>query len=78
MFDAPKILVGSSGEGRTIIGGPGRSCLTPIWYMIDTAFGQTTGVPAFGYGAAISYGLFLVIALFSIVNYKIIKRSGDA
>jgi multiple sugar transport system permease protein/cellobiose transport system permease protein len=75
MFDAPKMLVGSSGEGRAIIGGPGRSCLTPIWYMIDTAFGQTTGAPAFGYGAAISYGLFLVIALFSIINYKIIKRS---
>ncbi|MDR2102513.1 MAG: sugar ABC transporter permease [Treponema sp.] len=75
MFDAPKILVGAIGEGRTIIGGPGRSCLTPIWYMIDTAFGQTTGAPAFGYGAAISYGLFLVIALFSIINYKIIKRS---
>jgi ABC-type sugar transport system permease subunit len=43
--------------------------------MLDTAFGQTTGAPAFGYGAAISYALFLVIAIFSAINYKIIKRS---
>jgi multiple sugar transport system permease protein/cellobiose transport system permease protein len=75
MFDAPKMLFGSSGEGRMVIGGPGRSCLTTIWYMLDTAFGQTTGTPAFGYGAAISYGLFVIIAIFSILNYKIIKRS---
>jgi multiple sugar transport system permease protein/cellobiose transport system permease protein len=75
MFDAPKMLFGSSGEGRMVIGGPGRSCLTTIWYMLDTAFGQTTGAPDFGYGAAICYALFLVIAVFSIVNYKIVKRS---
>jgi multiple sugar transport system permease protein/cellobiose transport system permease protein len=75
MFDAPKMLLGSGGEGRMVIGGPGRSCLTPIWYMLDTAFGQTTGAPAFGYGSAISYALFLVIAVFSAINYKIVKRS---
>jgi ABC-type sugar transport system permease subunit len=42
--------------------------------MMDTAFGQSTGIPSMGYGASVAYGLFLVIVLFSIINFKVLNR----
>lgn len=76
IFDAPKTLF-NSGLVRSAIGGPGRSCLTAVWYLVDTSFGQSTGMPEMGYGAAISYGLFIIIAIFSFINYWVLNRGGD-
>jgi multiple sugar transport system permease protein/cellobiose transport system permease protein len=77
MFDSPKTLF-NPGEVKRAIGGPMRSCLTAVWYMIDTAFGQSTGMPSLGYGAAISYGLFIITLIFSSANYLFIKRTGGS
>lgn len=71
MFDAPQVLF-NSGQSVSAIGGPGRSCLTAIWYMQDTAFGGTTGRIEMGYGSTIAYGLFMVIAAFSVINFLVI------
>jgi multiple sugar transport system permease protein/cellobiose transport system permease protein len=76
LFDAPQILYGT-GATHSVVGGPGRSSLTAVWYMMDTAFGQSTGMPAMGYGSAVAYGLFMVIVVFSILNYKLINRGGN-
>lgn len=72
LYDAAKILV-NPGMSSGTIGGPGRSILTAIWYMVDTSMGGSTGTPRMGYAAAITYGLFIVTAIFSILNYKIIN-----
>lgn len=76
IFDAPRTLF-NSGMTKSAIGGPGRSCLTAVWYLVDMSFGLSTGMPEMGYGAAISYGLFIVIAIFSFINYRVMNRGGD-
>ena len=76
LFDAPQMLF-SSGITVRALGGPGRSGLTAVWYLIDTSFGRSTGTPQMGYGAAISYSLFLIIGVISFVNYSIIGRRRD-
>lgn len=75
MFDAPKILF-TTGQVGASIGGPQRSCLTPVWYLYDTAFGASRTADM-GYGSAIAYGLFLCIMVFSIINYRISSGKGD-
>ena len=72
LYDAAKILI-NPGMSSGTIGGPGRSVLTAIWYMVDTSMGGSTGTPRMGYAAAITYGLFIITAIFSILNYKIIS-----
>jgi multiple sugar transport system permease protein/cellobiose transport system permease protein len=76
MFDAPQTLFAGT-MTKSATGGPGRSCLTAVWYMVDTAFGGTTGRMEMGYAAAVSYGLFLIIAVFSYINYRIIGRGDE-
>lgn len=75
LFDAPKILF-TIGQVDASIGGPQRSCLTPVWYLYDIAFGGHT-TANMGLGAAVSYGLFIFIVIFSVLNYKITNGKGD-
>lgn len=75
IYDAPRILI-NPGMAQSAIGGPDRSVLTAVWYMVDTSMGGSTGSPQMGYASAISYGLFLITAVFSFINYKMIHR-GD-
>jgi len=75
LYDAPRILV-NPGLVKSAIGGPDRSVLTAIWYMVDSSMGESTGSPQIGYGAAISYGLFMITAVFSVFYFKMISR-GD-
>lgn len=76
LYDAANILV-NPGMITGTVGGPGRSVLTAVWYMVDTSVGGSTGSPQMGYAAAISYGLFLVTAIFSILNYKLIGAKDE-
>lgn len=68
LFDEVKLLFAGWGAGTTRIGGPSRCALTTTWYMYDTAFHTKM---EYGYSAAISYSLFLVILIFSIVSFRI-------
>lgn len=72
LFDAPKVLF-TTGQVTAAIGGPQRSCLTPVWYMYATSFG-TSGTADMGLGAAISYGLFLFIVVISLVSGRLLSR----
>ena len=73
LFDEPMLLFsGNSGGG--IIGGPGRACLTGALYFFDKSFNSTA---SYGYGAAISYGIFLFILLFSLIGFKLFSRGDE-
>ncbi|MDO4337071.1 MAG: sugar ABC transporter permease [Eubacteriales bacterium] len=76
LFDAVKVLF-TAGNTGAAIGGPGRTCLTPVWYLYYTAFGSSA-TRNFGYASAISYVLFAVIMLFSVIvmipNLRSVKK----
>lgn len=75
LFDEPKLLLaGWGGASGSVVGGPDRGCLTAVWNLYDTAFGSNM---RYGMGAAIAYGLFLVIFLVSIIGAKFLNRGGD-
>jgi cellobiose transport system permease protein len=73
LLEEPLLLLGGSGQGSSIavIGGPDRCCLTTVWNMYDTAFGSTT---RYGLGAAIAYGLCIIIAVFSFIGTRFYKE----
>lgn len=70
LLEEPMLLLGGSGMGSSVavIGGPERCCLTTVWNMYDTAYGSTT---RYGLGAAIAYGLCVIIALFSFIGVRL-------
>ncbi len=71
IFDIP--LVFSRGTLAGQVGGEtGKALTTMVFYMYANAFGLTQ--PNFGYAAAVSYMLFVLIALFSILYLKMITR----
>jgi cellobiose transport system permease protein len=74
LLEEPMLLLGGSGMGSSsaVIGGPERCCLTTVWNMYDTAYGSTT---RYGLGAAIAYGLCVIIALFSFIGVRL--QRGD-
>ncbi|GAA1561635.1 sugar ABC transporter permease [Kribbella lupini] len=69
IFTESQVLFGASGS----IGGPGDGGLTIVSYLYDNAFGSNQ----FGYGAAIGWALFILIVLFSIINWRLIGGSDD-
>lgn len=74
LFDEPKVLFSpwvSASGGAGTVGGPQRSVLTAVWNLYDTSFGTQM---QYGKGAAIAYGLFMFILVFSIFGLLVIKR----
>lgn len=73
LFDEAKTLV--AGSGSTIVGGPGRSLLTIVWYFYDCSFQNNS---RYGYGAAIAFSMLIIIAIFSFFNVWLTRdRSKD-
>jgi multiple sugar transport system permease protein/cellobiose transport system permease protein len=75
LFDEPRVLFSpwlSISGGAGAAGGPGRAALTAIWNLYDTSFGTQM---QYGKGAAIAYGLFLFILIFSNTVLFIIRRN---
>jgi cellobiose transport system permease protein len=66
IFAEPQILIGDSG-------GPGGGGMTIVLYLYQQAFVKNY----FGYGSAVAWGLFVIIALFSLLNWKIVQRGAD-
>jgi multiple sugar transport system permease protein len=52
-------------------GGPGNSTVTIVYYIYDQGFGNLD----MGYASALSFVLFAVIAVFSVVNVRISRRN---
>ena len=69
LFDEAKTLV--SGSGSTIVGGPGRSLLTIVWYFYDSSFQNNS---RYGYGAAIAFSMLIIIAAISFLNVRLLRE----
>jgi cellobiose transport system permease protein len=65
IFTESQVLVGNRG-------GPDEAGLTMVLYFYNEAFINND----FGYGAAISWGIFLVVVVFAIINWRLIQRPG--
>ena len=72
IFDDPLLLYsGWSGAGMGASGGPENAALTVVWKFYNDAFKMNSKL---GYGASITYVLFAVILIFSIISFKISTR----
>ena len=58
-------------NGLNVVGGPRRCVLTAIWYFYDTSFRNKS---RYGYGAAVAFALFQIIACVSLINVKLFNR----
>jgi cellobiose transport system permease protein len=63
LFTEPLILVGNTG-------GATKGGLTLVLYLYNQAFGNQL----FGYASAIAWMLFIIIGLFSFLNWKFVSR----
>lgn len=68
LFDEPYLLFSNV---QSPIGGPERACLTSMMYFFDQTFKSSTHL---GYGAAVSYGLFMIILICSTLISKVLFR----
>lgn len=68
LFDEPFLLFSNMSSP---LGGPERACLTSMMYFFDQTFKSSTHL---GYGAAVSYGLFMVILVCSMLISKVLFR----
>lgn len=66
LFDIPYLISGTKGD-------PGRSLYTAVFYLYDTAFKNNQ----MGYAAALAFVLFLVIAVFCGIAFKLMNREED-
>jgi cellobiose transport system permease protein len=65
LFTEPQILLGTGG-------GPGNEGQTMVLYLYQQAF----TLNQFGYGAAIGWGMFVILILFSIINWRLVQGAG--
>ncbi|MGW3622272.1 carbohydrate ABC transporter permease [Streptomyces sp. NPDC000880] len=63
IFTESQVLLGNRG-------GTDGAGMTMVLYFYSTAFAGND----FGYGAAIAWGIFVVVVLFSILNWRLIQR----
>jgi cellobiose transport system permease protein len=69
IFTESRVLFGDTDN----IGGPGGAGTTIVSYLYQSAFIKNQ----FGYGAAIGWALFILIVLFSIINWRLIGGNDD-
>ncbi|MGW6277419.1 carbohydrate ABC transporter permease [Kribbella sp. NPDC055071] len=69
IFTESRVLFGDTSN----IGGPGDGGLTIVSYLYQSAFIKNQ----FGYGAAVGWALFVLIVLFSIINWRLIGGNDD-
>ncbi|MER6714905.1 sugar ABC transporter permease [Streptomyces sp. NPDC006386] len=73
LFTEPQVLFPVDDNGN--VGGPGGEATTIVLYLYQQAFIFNR----FGYGAAVGWALFLLIAVFSVINWRLIGgRDEDA
>ncbi|HEY8456237.1 MAG TPA: sugar ABC transporter permease [Actinopolymorphaceae bacterium] len=64
LFTEPQVLLGNSG-------GPGNEGQTMVLYLYQQAF----SLNQFGYGAAIGWALFVIMIVFSFINWRLVMGS---
>lgn len=63
LFTEPQVLLGDEG-------GPGEAGMTIVLYQYYQAFTQFD----FGYGSAIAWALFIIAAVFAIINWRLVSE----
>ena len=71
-FTEPQVLFGSNTAVNPNSGGPGQGALTMVLYFYQQAFNNND----YGYGAAIAMGVFAVVLVFVVINFRL-ARTGD-
>lgn len=74
MFDEPVQLYSGWSSASKNVGGPEYSVLTVIWKFYDDAFGSNTRL---GYGAAITYVLFIIIGICSLFSFYLTNKKKE-
>lgn len=69
-FTEPQVLFSGNAANAANGGGPGSAGLTAILYFYREAFNNND----YGYGAAIAWAMFVVILLFTAINWRIVAR----
>lgn len=54
-------------------GGLAKSGMTVVLYLYNKAFLEGS----FGYGSAVSWGLFIIIGVFSLLNWRLVQRDTE-
>lgn len=71
LYDEPYLLFSNM---NSALGGPDRSCMTAMMYFFDQTFKSSTKL---GYGAAVSYTIFVIILIVSGIVSKVVKKKED-
>ena len=72
-FSEPQVLLQTTANESTFSGGPDHAGRTMVLYFFQQTFDNND----FGYGAAVAWGIFLVVVLFSIINWRLVRRRGE-
>ncbi|WP_416977363.1 carbohydrate ABC transporter permease [Streptomyces sp. T028] len=72
-FSEPQVLLQNTSNDSTFSGGPDHAGRTMVLYFFQQTFDNND----FGYGAAVAWGIFLVVVLFSIINWRLVQRRGE-
>lgn len=70
-FAEPQVLFGSNAATNANSGGPGHAGLTMVLYFYQQAFTNNN----YGYGAALAYGIFAIVGIFALINWRLVARS---
>lgn len=70
LFDEPQLLFSGTTQP---IGGPGRAVMTVVMRFYEASF---VGFE-YGYGSALAYCLFIIIAIASSILFKVINRGAN-
>ncbi|MFI0089861.1 carbohydrate ABC transporter permease [Streptomyces bobili] len=73
-FSEPQVLLQNTANESAFSGGPGHSGRTMVLYFFQQTFDNND----FGYGAAVAWGIFLVVVLFSFINWRLLQRRDEA
>jgi cellobiose transport system permease protein len=69
-FTEPQVVFGTNAAMNPNSGGPGQAGMTMVLYFYQQAFTNNN----FGYGATIAYGVFVIVAFFAFINWRIVAR----
>ncbi|MFD7441660.1 carbohydrate ABC transporter permease [Streptomyces sp. NPDC059909] len=69
-FSESQVLLGANNGGSTFSGGPEHAGQTVVLYFFQQTFDNND----FGYGAAIAWAIFLIVAVFAIINWRLVQR----
>ncbi|MCI3238793.1 carbohydrate ABC transporter permease [Streptomyces spinosisporus] len=72
-FTEAQVLLQNTSNDSTFSGGPGHAGRTMVLYFFQQTFDNND----FGYGAAVAWGIFLVVVIFSIINWRLVQRRGE-